>query len=182
MLFLFTILPLIALFIKFDSPGPLFFFQTRVGRYGKKFQFIKFRTMEVNAHTNQWELDMFNETAGLTFKMKNDPRITRVGKVLRKTSLDELPQLWSILLGHMSLVGPRPPLLKEFEHYDSKQNLRMTVPQGLTGLWQVRGRSTLGFDDMVDLDVKYALHTSYWLDLKIILYTIPTVLLGRGAK
>ena len=137
--------------------------------------------MRVGAHTRQWELDDLNESGGLTFKMARDPRVTRMGGFLRRTSLDELPQFWNVLRGDMSLVGPRPPLLREVDNYNDIQKVRMTVPQGMTGLWQVRGRSRLRFDAMVDLDVWYALHPSVRLDLKILLATFPTVLFGRGA-
>ena len=181
LLFFFVLFPAIALGIRLDSPGPVFFVQTRVGQYGHRFKFLKFRTMRVGAHLRQWELDNLNESGGITFKISNDPRITRVGRVLRRTSLDELPQFWNVLRGEMSLVGPRPPLLREVSQYNEIQKVRMTVPQGMTGLWQVRGRSNLKFDDMVDLDVYYALHASLAIDVEIIMATIPTVLLGRGA-
>ncbi|MBF0432063.1 MAG: sugar transferase [Fibrobacteria bacterium] len=181
-LFLFFLfLPIIALIIKLDSPGPVFFFQSRVGQYGTKFRFIKFRTMVVDAHLQQNELNMLNETQGLTFKMTSDPRVTRFGRFLRKTSIDETPQFWVVLLGDMSLIGPRPPLLTEVERYDQIQKVRLTVPQGITGLWQVRGRSRLKFDEMMDLDSYYALNASFWLDFKILFYTFPAVLFGRGA-
>jgi lipopolysaccharide/colanic/teichoic acid biosynthesis glycosyltransferase len=178
---LFTIFLFLVLLIKLDSRGPVFFVQTRVGQYGHRFKFIKFRTMKVGAHLQQWELDNLNESGGLTFKLSNDPRITRVGRFLRRTSLDEMPQFWNVLRGDMSLVGPRPPLLREVSRYNDIQKVRMSVPQGMTGLWQVRGRSNLKFDDMVDLDVYYALHASLAMDVKILSATIPTVFLGRGA-
>jgi lipopolysaccharide/colanic/teichoic acid biosynthesis glycosyltransferase len=175
------LLPVIALLIKLDSPGPVFFFQTRIGQYGRKIKFIKFRTMIVDAHLKQSELDTLNETNGLTFKIAHDPRVTRVGKWLRKTSLDELPQFWIVLTGGMSLVGPRPPLVTEVDRYDEIQKIRLSVPQGITGLWQVHGRSKLEFSEMVNLDTFYALHASSRLDLKILFYTFPAVVLGRGA-
>jgi lipopolysaccharide/colanic/teichoic acid biosynthesis glycosyltransferase len=178
---LFLLFPLLAFWIKWDSPGPVFFVQTRVGQYGQRFKFIKFRTMAVGAHHKQWELDGLNETGGLTFKVANDPRVTRIGRLLRQSSLDELPQFWNVLKGEMSLVGPRPPLLHEVGRYGDAQKVRMTVPQGMTGLWQVRGRSRLGFDAMVDLDSYYALHASMALDCKILFLTLPTVLGRRGA-
>ena len=178
---LFCVFWFLVLLIKLDSRGPIFFVQTRVGQYGHRFKFIKFRTMKVGAHLRQWELDDLNESGGITFKLSNDPRITRVGRFLRRTSLDEMPQFWNVLRGDMSLVGPRPPLLREVSQYNEIQKVRMTVPQGMTGLWQVRGRSNLKFDDMVDLDVHYALHASLAIDLKIMLATFPTVFLGRGA-
>jgi lipopolysaccharide/colanic/teichoic acid biosynthesis glycosyltransferase len=178
---LFCAFGILVLLIKLDSRGPIFFVQTRVGQYGHRFKFIKFRTMKVGAHLRQWELDDLNESGGITFKLSNDPRITRVGRFLRRTSLDEMPQFWNVLRGDMSLVGPRPPLLREVSQYNEIQKVRMSVPQGMTGLWQVRGRSNLKFDDMVDLDVNYALHASMAIDLKILLATFPTVFLGRGA-
>ena len=178
---LFCVFGILVCFIKLDSRGPIFFVQTRVGQYGHRFKFIKFRTMKVGAHLRQWELDDLNESGGITFKLSKDPRITRVGRFLRRTSLDEMPQFWNVLRGDMSLVGPRPPLLREVSRYNDIQKVRMTVPQGMTGLWQVRGRSNLKFDDMVDLDVHYALHASLAIDLKILLATFPTVFLGRGA-
>jgi lipopolysaccharide/colanic/teichoic acid biosynthesis glycosyltransferase len=178
---LFSLFGILVLVIKLDSRGPIFFVQTRVGQYGQRFKFIKFRTMKVGAHLKQWELDDLNESGGITFKLSNDPRITRIGRFLRRTSLDELPQFWNVLRGDMSLVGPRPPLLREVSQYNDIQKVRMTVPQGMTGLWQVRGRSNLKFDDMVDLDVHYALHASLAMDAKILLATFPTVFLGRGA-
>lgn len=181
LMILFCIFPILVILLKLDSPGPIFFVQTRVGQYGQRFKFIKFRTMRVGAHLKQWELDNLNETGGLTFKLSNDPRVTKVGRFLRQTSLDEMPQFWNVFRGQMSLVGPRPPLLREVSSYNDIQKVRMTVPQGMTGLWQVRGRSRLQFDDMVDLDVWYALHPSVRLDFKILLATIPTVLFGRGA-
>jgi lipopolysaccharide/colanic/teichoic acid biosynthesis glycosyltransferase len=178
---LFAIFPLLVLLIKCDSRGPVFFIQTRVGQYGQRFKFIKFRTMLVGAHQRQWELDDLNESGGLTFKLRDDPRVTRAGRLLRRTSLDEMPQFWNVLRGDMSLVGPRPPLLREVSSYNDIQKVRMTVPQGMTGLWQVRGRSNLRFEEMVDLDVYYALHPSLRLDMKILMATFPTVLFGRGA-
>lgn len=178
---LFCVFGILVCCIKLDSRGPVFFVQTRVGQYGHRFKFIKFRTMKVGAHLRQWELDDLNESGGITFKLSNDPRITRVGRFLRRASLDEMPQFWNVLRGEMSLVGPRPPLLREVSRYNDIQKVRMTVPQGMTGLWQVRGRSNLKFDDMVDLDVHYALHASMAIDLKILLATFPTVFLGRGA-
>jgi lipopolysaccharide/colanic/teichoic acid biosynthesis glycosyltransferase len=171
----------IVIWIKADSRGPIFFIQTRVGQYGHRFKFIKFRTMRVGAHLQQWEIDSLNESGGLTFKMQNDPRVTKVGQLLRRTSIDEMPQFWNVLRGQMSLVGPRPALLSEVSRYNEIQKVRMSVPQGMTGLWQVRGRSNLKFDQMVDLDVYYALHPSLKMDMKILVATLPAVFLGRGA-
>jgi lipopolysaccharide/colanic/teichoic acid biosynthesis glycosyltransferase len=181
LMILFVLFPFMVALIKIDSRGPIFFVQTRVGQYGHRFKFIKFRTMRVGAHQQQWELDNLNESGGLTFKLSNDPRVTRVGRWMRRTSLDEMPQFWNVLRGDMSLVGPRPPLLREVSQYNEIQKVRMTVPQGMTGLWQVRGRSKLKFNEMVDLDLYYALHPSLAIDMKILMATIPTVLFGRGA-
>lgn len=181
LMLLFALFPFLVAWIKIDSRGPIFFVQTRVGQFGRRFKFIKFRTMKVGAHHKQWEVDEFNESGGLTFKLANDPRVTRVGRFLRRSSLDEMPQFWNVLKGEMSLVGPRPPLLREVAHYNDVQKVRMTVPQGMTGLWQVRGRSNLKFDAMVDLDVHYALHPSLSLDMKILVATFPTIAFGRGA-
>jgi lipopolysaccharide/colanic/teichoic acid biosynthesis glycosyltransferase len=178
---LFLFFPFLVAALKIDSRGPIFFVQTRVGQFGRSFKFIKFRTMKVGAHLKQWEVDEFNESGGLTFKLSNDPRVTRMGRFLRRTSLDEMPQFLNVLKGEMSLVGPRPPLLREVSHYNDIQKVRMTVPQGMTGLWQVRGRSNLKFDAMVDLDVYYALHPSLLLDMKILVATFPTIAFGRGA-
>jgi len=181
LLLLFLLFPFVALGIKWDSPGPIFFVQTRVGQFGRRFKFVKFRTMVVDAHSRQWELNAFNETGGLTFKMNGDPRITWIGYWLRRTSVDEMPQFWNVLRGEMSLVGPRPPLLGEVERYDDYQRIRMTVPQGMTGLWQIRGRSAVQFREMADLDIHYALHAGLWLDAVILYHTLPVVLFGRGA-
>ncbi len=182
LLLFFLFLPFLAMLIKLDSRGPILFVQTRVGQYGRRFKFVKLRTMIVDAHQLQWELNAFNETGGLTFKMDKDPRITRVGRLLRRTSLDETPQFWNVLRGEMSLVGPRPPLLNEVERYDEQQRIRMTVPQGMTGLWQVRGRSGLRFGEMANLDNYYALHANLPLDLAILWHTLPVVFSGRGAR
>jgi lipopolysaccharide/colanic/teichoic acid biosynthesis glycosyltransferase len=172
---------LIALCIKLDSPGPVIYKQTRVGKQGKPFTFFKFRSMKTNADQLMNELLQYNETGGPTFKISQDPRRTRVGKFIRRASLDELPQLFNILSGHMSFVGPRPPIDREVEQYDDWHHRRLEVTPGLTGLWQVSGRSKLSFDDMVKLDIYYAENWSLWLDIKILIRTIPAVLKGEGA-
>jgi exopolysaccharide biosynthesis polyprenyl glycosylphosphotransferase len=172
---------LIALAIKIDSRGPIIYRQTRIGKHGKPFTFYKFRSMRVGSDKQLQALQVLNETGGVTFKMKNDPRRTRVGKFLRRTSLDELPQLINILLGQMSFVGPRPPIDREVEKYQEWHYRRLEVACGLTGLWQVSGRSKLTFDDMVKLDIYYAENWSLWLDIKILIRTIPAVLKGEGA-
>ena len=170
----------IAIAIKVDSPGPVFVRQTRVGRYGKVFNFYKFRSMIPNADQKLNEIIGQNQTK-VIFKMKNDPRVTRVGRLLRRTSIDESPQILNILRGDMSLVGPRPPFPREVEQYEDWYRKRLEVPQGLTGLWQVSGRSDLPFDEMALLDLWYIDNWSLSLDLKILLRTVPAVLLGKGA-
>ena len=175
------LLLLITVLIKLDSPGPAFFKQTRLGRRGKPFACYKFRSMQQEAEKELPQLASLNETVGPIFKIKDDPRCTRVGKALRRFSLDELPQLVNVVRGDMSLVGPRPPLPSEVEQYEDWHHDRLNIPTGITGLWQVRGRSDLSFDEMVMLDLFYAENWSLWLDFKIMLRTVPTVLFGRGA-
>jgi exopolysaccharide biosynthesis polyprenyl glycosylphosphotransferase len=175
------ILALIALAIRIDSPGPVFFHQTRVGANGKLFDIHKFRSMREGAETELEELRDFNEVDGPIFKMREDPRLTRVGRILRQTSLDELPQLWNVLRGEMSLVGPRPPIPAEVSRYTEWHKKRLEVRPGMTGLWQVSGRSLLSFDEMVLLDIYYIENWSPWLDLKILLRTIPEIFFGNGA-
>jgi exopolysaccharide biosynthesis polyprenyl glycosylphosphotransferase len=171
----------IAIMTKLDSRGPVFYRQWRVGKDGKKFLMYKFRSMMKNAEKEIDKLIELNEASGPLFKMKNDPRMTRMGAFLRRTSLDELPQLLNVLAGQMSLVGPRPPLPVEVEDYSEWQKARLTVRQGMTGLWQVSGRSRLSFDEMVTLDLYYIENWSLWLDIAILLRTIPIVLLAKGA-
>ncbi len=161
-----------------DSHGPVFFRQTRLGINGKSFRMFKFRSMIANAENLKDKLTAFNEADGPLFKIKDDPRVTRVGRFLRRTSLDELPQLFNVFLGDMSLVGPRPPLPEETEEYNDWHRKRMEVPQGMTGLWQVSGRSSLTFEEMVALDVYYIENWTFWLDFKIILKTLPIVLVA----
>jgi exopolysaccharide biosynthesis polyprenyl glycosylphosphotransferase len=171
----------IALAVKLDSPGPVFYRQVRVGKDGRHFWMFKFRSMCVDAERRLEELRAQNEASGPLFKMRKDPRITRVGGVLRRWSLDELPQLLNVLRGDMSLVGPRPPLPKEVERYEDWQLGRLRAVPGLTGLWQVSGRSEVPFHDMVRLDLHYIRNWSLALDLEILLRTVPTVLTNRGA-
>ena len=171
----------VALAIRLDSPGPILLRQTRVGLNGKLFTVYKFRSMRVGADKELSRLQTQNEAQGPIFKMRHDPRRTRVGRFIRKTSLDELPQFLNVLKGDMSLVGPRPPIPTEVEKYDDWHRRRLEVSPGITGLWQVSGRSQLTFDEMVMLDLYYAENWSLALDLKILLRTIPTVLLGTGA-
>jgi len=172
---------LIALAIRLDSPGPVIFRQTRVGLRGRLFEMYKFRSMHVGAEEQQDMLADLNEADGPIFKIRDDPRLTRVGRIIRRLSLDELPQLVNVLRGEMSLVGPRPPIPSEVEKYQEWHKKRLEAPPGMTGLWQVSGRSRLPFDEMVLLDIYYIENWSLWLDFKILMRTIPKVLLGEGA-
>lgn len=181
LLFLSPLILLTAALIRLESPGPALFRQTRIGRNGNTFTLYKFRSMRPEAEEELSEVHDLNEAEGVFFKIRKDPRCTRVGKVLRRFSLDELPQMYNILRGEMSLVGPRPALPIEVERYKEWHRQRLGVLPGLTGLWQVMGRSDLTFDEMVMLDLFYNENWSLWLDLKIMLMTIPTVLSGRGA-
>lgn len=182
----FAIAPLVlvlALLIKLDSQGPVLFKQRRVGLNGEEFWMYKFRTMHVGAEALRAELEAHNEMVGPMFKMTHDPRATRVGKWLRKSSLDELPQLLNVLRGEMSLVGPRPPLPTEVEAFEPRHHRKFAVRPGLTGLWQVSGRSNIEtFDDIIALDLAYVNRWSLTLDLKILLKTIPVVLGCIGAR
>lgn len=172
---------LLALLIKLDSNGPVFFTQIRVGKGEHLFACYKFRSMRRGAEAEQDGLRTLNETDGPIFKMREDPRITRVGRVLRRTSLDELPQLFNVLMGHMSLVGPRPAPPSEVQRYQPWHKRRLEVAPGITGLWQVSGRSELSFDEMVLLDLYYIEHWSPVLDLQIMLRTFPKMITGEGA-
>jgi exopolysaccharide biosynthesis polyprenyl glycosylphosphotransferase len=172
---------LFAILIKLDSPGSVFFKQTRLGRAAKPFTCYKFRSMWEDAEEVKPALSELNEAEGPIFKIRDDPRVTRMGKLLRRFSLDELPQLINVFRGDMSIVGPRPPLPCEVEEYEDWHHERLKIPSGITGLWQVMGRSDLTFDEMVMLDLYYAENWSLWQDFKIMLRTIPTVLFGRGA-
>lgn len=172
---------LVAIAIRLESPGPIFYRQDRVGRDGRKFRMIKFRSMIVDAENHKHALEQMNEASGPIFKIKNDPRLTSVGRVIRRLSLDELPQLWNILWGDMSFVGPRPPLPEEVEAYQPWHMRRLEVKGGLTGLWQVSGRSDLTFDEQCLLDIYYIENWSLTLDIRLILQTIPHLFYGRGA-
>ena len=171
----------LALLIRLDSHGSPIFAQARVGKGGKPFRCYKFRTMVLDAEERKAELASLNEADGPLFKIRNDPRITRVGRFLRRTSLDELPQLCNVLLGNMSLVGPRPALPDEVAAYEPWHRRRLEVTPGITGLWQVLGRSNTSWDEMVRLDIYYAENWTPMMDLRILLQTIPAVLAGRGA-
>ena len=174
---------LVALAVKLTSPGPALFRQKRVGLNGREFWFLKFRSMHEGAEERLYEIATRNEMDGPVFKMKDDPRLTRIGALLRKTSVDELPQLWNVLKGEMSLVGPRPPIPGEVLQYKRWQRRRLSMKPGLTCLWQVSGRSEISrFDDWMQLDLRYIDTWSLWLDVKLVLLTIPAVLLGRGAR
>lgn len=169
--------------IKLESPGPVFFKQIRVGKNGRPFWFYKFRSMYQDAEKRKKELFDKNEMDGLMFKMENDPRITRIGKFLRRTSLDELPQFWNVLRGDMSLVGTRPPTIDEFEKYEAEHKCRLSMIPGITGLWQISGRSDIkDFDEVVRLDMEYIDNWSLKKDIKILLLTLKTVIIGSGAK
>ncbi len=175
--------PFVALAIKLDSPGPILFSQTRIGRNGRRFKIYKFRSMYLDAEERKKELEKQNEIQGLMFKMENDPRITKVGKFIRKTSIDELPQFYNVVKGDMSLVGTRPPTEDEFEKYNQYYRRRISMTPGLTGLWQVSGRSEIeDFDDVVKYDLKYIDSWSLLLDFKILLQTIKVVFTGKGSK
>ncbi len=176
------VLLVIALWVRSDG-GPAFYSQERVGKDGKHFRIYKFRSMCVNADSPEMlaKLAKFNEMDGPAFKIKNDPRITKVGRFIRRTSLDELPQLINIFLGDMTIVGPRPPLVSEVAQYTEYQRQRLLVKQGLTCYWQCSGRNNISFEEWVELDLKYIRERSLWTDIKIIFKTIPAVLSGDGA-
>ncbi len=181
LLVLLPVFVVIALVIRLDSAGPVLFKQKRVGHNGEEFWFYKFRSMVADAEVRRQDLLILNEASGPLFKIKNDPRITRPGRFLRKYSLDELPQLINVIKGDMSLVGPRPALPAEVAKYCDKQRRRLEVRPGITGLWQVSGRSDLSFDRSVELDIEYVEQQSLGLYIKILCRTLPAVTSGRGA-
>ncbi|MCU6707966.1 sugar transferase [Paenibacillus sp. J5C_2022] len=173
---------LVAVLIKLEEPrGPILFYQTRIGKNEKPFRMYKLRSMAVNAEERLKDLLEQNEISGAMFKMKDDPRITKVGKWIRKTSIDELPQLFNVLRGDMSLVGPRPPLLREVEEYSEYDKLRLSVTPGCTGMWQVSGRNSLTFKQMVELDIAYIQKRCLWLDIKIMLKTVKVMITPQDA-
>lgn len=178
---LLPVLALIALSVKLGSQGPVFFVQKRVGENGRCFRMVKFRTMYPDAEARRALLLAGSERAGLCFKQRNDPRVTRVGRLLRRSSLDELPQLWNVLRGEMSLVGPRPALPEEVVLYSPRAMERLKGLPGLTGLWQVPGRADIGFDEMVELDIRYLSKASLALDLSLLVRTMGAVRSARGA-
>jgi exopolysaccharide biosynthesis polyprenyl glycosylphosphotransferase len=175
------IMILTALAIKLDSPGPVLFKQTRVGKWGEQFPCYKFRSMYVDAEQRLKELATLNEADGPVFKIKDDPRVTRVGRIIRKLSIDELPQLFNVLKGEMSLVGPRPALPREVAQYEYDQIRRLHAMPGITGLQQVSGRSDVDFKRWVELDLQYIAEQSLWKDIQILLKTIPAVIWSKGA-
>ena len=171
-----------ALLVKCTSPGPIIFSQVRVGKFGRHFKFYKFRSMYIDAEARKAELLKHNESKdGVIFKMKHDPRITPVGRFIRKFSIDELPQLFNVFLGDMSLVGPRPPLPQEVRTYSLEERKRLNITPGITCLWQVSGRSELPFSKQIALDKEYIASRSAWKDFLILLKTIPAILTGKGA-
>ncbi len=173
---------IIAILMKVEEPkGPIFFTQTRVGKNEKTFKMYKIRSMCVNAEDKLAELLQLNEVEGAMFKMKDDPRVTKVGRVIRKTSIDELPQLLNVLKGDMSLVGPRPPLLREVADYTEYDKQRLLIKPGCTGLWQISGRSEVGFDEMVELDLRYIRQLSLKNDAIIVVKTVGVMLKPNGA-
>jgi len=182
LLLLSPVLLVTMLLIKLEDRGPIFFCQQRVGRFGQLFGMWKFRSMVPNADQLKDKLLEQNEmSGGITFKMKNDPRITRIGRFIRKYSVDELPQFWNVLVGDMSLVGPRPAVPREVRQYLVEDRQRLLARPGLTCFWQVGGRSGIDFDGQVELDVQYIQSESVWLDIKLLFKTIPAVLKGDGA-
>ena len=173
---------LVAALVKLSDGGPVIFWQVRVGRGGREFLFPKFRSMKVGAEESFDELALLNDHAeSITFKMRRDPRVTRIGRIIRRLSIDELPQLWCVLKGEMSLVGPRPALPREVIQYNLIDRRRLVVTPGLTCIWQVSGRGDVPFDEQVKLDIQYIETQTLALDCRLILRTIPAVLSGRGA-
>jgi exopolysaccharide biosynthesis polyprenyl glycosylphosphotransferase len=182
LILLLPVMILVALLVKLTSPGPVFYRQVRCGLYGRRFRLYKFRSMQRGAEDVLWEIKHLNEMDGPVFKMRNDPRVTPFGRFLRKTSIDELPQLWNVLAGDMSLVGPRAPLPDEVREYTRWQRRRLSVKPGITCLWQVSGRNEIDFHEWMKLDLHYIDNWSLLLDLKILLRTFPVVLIGKGAR
>ena len=177
------VIALVAVPLKLESKGPLFFAQTRVGKNGRTFKIYKLRTMYADAEARKAQLLAQNEMQGLMFKMENDPRVTKVGRFLRRTSIDELPQFLNILKGDMSLVGTRPPTLDEFQQYESRHKRRLSMPTGLTGMWQTSGRSDItDFEEVVQLDLQYIDNWSVKLDLQLIFKTILVLFKRQGAR
>jgi lipopolysaccharide/colanic/teichoic acid biosynthesis glycosyltransferase len=175
------LLALAAFLIKLESRGPILYTSTRIGLSGKSFTFLKLRSMVNDAHQKRHHVEHLNECDGPVFKISNDPRVTRVGRLLRRTSIDELPQLLNVLKGEMTLVGPRPPIPDEVRRYEDWQLKRLSVLPGLTCLWQISGRSRIGFQEWMRLDLEYIRHQSMAMDMKILVRTIPAVVSRDGA-
>jgi lipopolysaccharide/colanic/teichoic acid biosynthesis glycosyltransferase len=180
LIFISPVLLMIALLVKLDSEGPVLYISERIGRNGERFRFLKFRTMVKEADSLRGALLHLNERQGNLFKMSNDPRITRLGRILRRYSLDELPQFFSVLTGHMSVVGPRPCLTSEYARYTKEQRRRVQAVPGITGLWQVEARTDPSADSYFRLDIYYVENWSLWLDAKILLKTVSVVFAGTG--
>ena len=182
LLLLSPVIAIVACAVKFTSKGPVFFSQKRVGKNGELFDMYKFRSMVVNAEELKEKLAHQNEMTGPMFKMKDDPRVTKVGKFIRKTSLDELPQLWNVLKGDMSLVGPRPSLPKEVAQFEKWMYKRLSVKPGLTCFWQVSGRNNIDFEDWMKLDIKYVDERNIWIDIKLIFKTVLVLFGDKNAS
>jgi exopolysaccharide biosynthesis polyprenyl glycosylphosphotransferase len=174
------LLLIVAVLICLDSPGGIFYIQTRVGKNGRRFTMWKFRSMVKGADQQKHQLNN-DMSCGVLFKVKQDPRITRVGRLIRRFSIDELPQLWNVIIGDMSIVGPRPALPDEVLYYTKHEQQRLAVTPGITCFWQIAGRSEISFHQQVELDLYYIANQSFWTDVSILLKTIPAVLTGRGA-
>jgi len=180
LVFICPVLLLIAILVKLDSEGPILYVSDRIGRNGKRFRFLKYRTMVRDADSLRGALIHLNERRGNLFKMSNDPRVTRLGRILRRYSLDELPQFFSVLTGHMSVVGPRPCLTSEYARYTKEQRRRVEAVPGITGLWQVEARQDPRVETYFELDMYYIENWSFWLDMKILLKTVVVVFAGTG--
>ena len=182
LLLLSPVIAIVACAVKFTSKGPIFFSQKRVGKNGKIFDMYKFRSMVVNAEELKEKLAHQNEMSGPMFKMKDDPRVTKIGKFIRKTSIDELPQLWNVLKGDMSLVGPRPSLPKEVKQFEKWMYKRLIVKPGLTCYWQVSGRNNIDFEDWMKLDISYVDDRNLWIDIKLIFKTVFVLFGDKNAS
>lgn len=180
LVFILPVLLMIAILVKLDSEGPVLYVSERIGRNGRRFRFLKFRTMVQEADSLRGALLHLNERRGNLFKMSNDPRVTRLGRILRRYSLDELPQFFSVLTGHMSVVGPRPCLTSEYARYTKAQRRRVEAVPGITGLWQVEARRDPSEDAYFKLDIYYVENWSLWMDVKILLKTVAVVFAGTG--
>ena len=183
LLLLLPLFAVVAFFIYLHDRGPVLYWQRRVGLDGREFAFPKFRSMVTNSDAVRKEIEALNQhgTQGVNFKMKRDPRITPIGRIIRRFSIDELPQLWCVLNGDMTLVGPRPPIPSEVARYSLRDRERLSVQPGLTCIWQVSGRSDIPFEQQVDMDIDYIQKRSFFSDLKLLVMTVPAVVIGRGA-